>query len=88
MYIDTDFISGVHLYIFILKLGIEESIVNVPRITDTDHLFKSNLIFSLFVFLLCRLTSGAFTIDSSTPILRINLSEHPILYFIYKNFRQ
>jgi hypothetical protein len=30
------------------------------------------------VFLLCRLTSGAFTIDSSTPTLRRNLNEHPI----------
>jgi hypothetical protein len=33
----------------------------------------------LFVFLFCRLMSGAFTIDSSTPTLRINLNEHPIL---------
>jgi hypothetical protein len=28
--------------------------------------------------LLCRLTSGAFTIDSSTPTLTGNLNEHPI----------
>jgi hypothetical protein len=33
-------------------------------------------LFALFVFLLCRLTSGAFTIDSSTPTLRKNLNEH------------
>jgi hypothetical protein len=39
-------------------------------------------LFALFVFLLCRLTSGAFTIDSSTPTLRINLNEHTILYYI------
>jgi hypothetical protein len=26
------------------------------------------------------LTSGAFTIDPSTPTLRINLNEHPILF--------
>jgi hypothetical protein len=31
--------------------------------------------FALFVSLLCRLTSGAFTIDSSTPTLSINLNE-------------
>jgi hypothetical protein len=35
----------------------------------------------LFGFLLCRLTSGAFTIDSSTPTLRINLNEHPIYLY-------
>jgi hypothetical protein len=33
------------------------------------------------VFLLCRLTSGAFTIDSSTPTLRRNLNEHLIFIF-------
>jgi hypothetical protein len=44
----------------------------------TDRLFKSNLTFGLFVFLLCRMTSGAFTIDSSTPTLRIILNEHAI----------
>jgi hypothetical protein len=60
-------------------------IVNVPQITDHGQLFKSNLtfqLFALFVFLLCRLRSGAVTIDSSTPTLRINLNEHPILVFI------
>jgi hypothetical protein len=50
--------------------------VNAPRITD--QLFQ---LFPMFVFLLCRLTSGAFKIDSSTPTLRRNLNEHPI-YFI------
>jgi hypothetical protein len=35
--------------------------------------------FELFVFFLCRRTSGAFTITSSAPALRINLiNEHPI----------
>jgi hypothetical protein len=29
----------------------------------------------LFVFLFCSLTSGAFTIDSSTPTLTGNLNE-------------
>jgi hypothetical protein len=59
---------------FHLKVGVEESIVNAPRIS------RLNLIsvFTLFVFLLCRLTSGAFTIDYSTPTLRRNLNEHPV----------
>jgi hypothetical protein len=61
-----------------IKAGVEESIVNAPQIQITDHLFKSNLTFALFVFLLCKLTSGTFTIDSSTPTLRRNLNEHPI----------
>jgi hypothetical protein len=30
-------------------------------------------LFALFVFLFCSLTSGAFTIDSSTPTLNIQL---------------
>jgi hypothetical protein len=30
------------------------------------------------VFLLCKLTSGAFTIDFSRPTLRINLKGYPI----------
>jgi hypothetical protein len=63
---------GVHLSLT-SKVGVEESIVNAPRITD--QLLKSNLIFVLFVFFLCRLTSGAFTIYFSTPTLRINLNE-------------
>jgi hypothetical protein len=38
---------------------------------------KSNLTFALFVFLVCRLKNGAFTIDSSAPTLRGNLNKHP-----------
>jgi hypothetical protein len=30
---------------FILKVGVDESIVNAPRIQITDQLFKSNLTF-------------------------------------------
>jgi hypothetical protein len=63
----------------ILKVGVDELIVNAPRITD--QLSKSNLTFwgcLCFWFLLCRLTSGAFTIDSSMPTLRRNLNEHSI----------
>jgi hypothetical protein len=45
----------------------------------SKQLFKSNLIFALFMFLLSRLPSGAFTIDSSTPPLRRNLNEDAIL---------
>jgi hypothetical protein len=50
--------------------------VNAPRLRlrITDQLFKSNLDFCV----VCRLTSGAFTIDSSTPTLRINLNEQQI----------
>jgi hypothetical protein len=51
--------------------------VNAPRITDqiTDQLFKANLTFCVVcVFTVqisgYRLTSGAFTIDSSTPTFR------------------
>jgi hypothetical protein len=36
-------------------------------------------LFALFVFLLCRLASGAFTIDSSTPTLRIKLNEQHLI---------
>jgi hypothetical protein len=32
----------------------------------------------MFVFLPCTLTSGAFTIESSTPTLRKNINKHPI----------
>jgi hypothetical protein len=72
----------------ILKVGVEESVVNVPRITDhgsadrryMDRLYKSNLTFCVVCVLLCKRTSGAFTMDSSTPTLRINLNEHPILF--------
>jgi ABC-type thiamin/hydroxymethylpyrimidine transport system permease subunit len=54
--------------------------VNAPRIADQifGYLNLTSL-FALFVFLLCRLTSGAFTIESLTPTLRRNLNEHPIL---------
>jgi hypothetical protein len=54
---------------FPVKVGVEESIENAPRITD--QLFKSNLTFC--VFLICRLTIGAFTVDSSAPTLTGNL---------------
>jgi hypothetical protein len=52
-------------YKFLLKVGVAESSVNRSRISCLN-------ITSLFAFLLCSLTSGAFTIDSST------LNEHPI----------
>jgi hypothetical protein len=63
------------MYLY-LKVGVEELIVNASRITD--NCLNLTTLFALFVFLLCRLTSGAFTIDSSTPTLTINLNEHPI----------
>jgi hypothetical protein len=66
---------------FLLKVGFEESIVKCERTTDyRSRISCLNLtsLFALFVFLLCRLTRSAFTIDSSTPTLRRNLNEHPI----------
>jgi hypothetical protein len=35
-----------------VKVGVEESTVNTPRITNCDQLFKSNLTFALFAFLI------------------------------------
>jgi hypothetical protein len=53
--------------------------VNAPRITDKDQLFKSDFTFCLvYVFTLQAADECAFTIDPSTPTLRINLNEHPI----------
>jgi hypothetical protein len=52
---------------FPVKVAVEEE-----SITDLTSLF------ALFVFSLCRLTSGAFTIDSSAPTLTGILNEHPI----------
>jgi hypothetical protein len=67
-----------------LKVGVEESIVNSPRITTMIKLFKSNLTFCLIrIFNLLvdnRPTNGAFTIDSSTPTLTGNFNEHPIVW--------
>jgi hypothetical protein len=58
------------------SLILKKLIVNA-RIEDHGSADLTS-IFALFVFLLCRLTSGAFTIDSSTLTLRINLNEHLI----------
>jgi hypothetical protein len=55
---------------FILKVGVEESIVNAPRTTESrNNCLNLTSLSALFVFLLCRLTRGVFTIDSSTPTL-------------------
>jgi hypothetical protein len=63
---------------FILKVGVEESIVNAPldrlQSKNTNNA-KSEVRFKQLIRGLIR---GAFTIDSSTPALRINLNEHPI----------
>jgi hypothetical protein len=64
---------------FIFKVGVEESIVNAPRISCLNL----TSLFTLFVFLVCRLTRGAFTINSS--ILTENFNEHPILPFALRN---
>jgi hypothetical protein len=48
---------------------------------------KLTPLFALFVFLICRLTSGAFTIDSSTPTLkyhiRMQINLEKIFYYFF-----
>jgi hypothetical protein len=60
---------------FLLKVGVEESIVNAPLVSlqskNTNNT-KSEVRFKQLVI------RGAFTIDSSTLTLRINLNEQPI----------
>jgi hypothetical protein len=50
--------------------------VNASRIRDHGSAVYLTSLFRLFVFLLCRLTSGAFTIDSSTATFRINIVDY------------
>jgi hypothetical protein len=75
----TNRLQGIHIgcsFKFILK------VTDCERSTDyRSRISCLNLtyFFALVVFLLRKLTSGAFTIDSSTPTLRINLNEHRIL---------
>jgi hypothetical protein len=55
--------------------------VDCERTTDYESpsgCLNLTLLVTLFVFLICRLTSDGFTIDSSTPTLWRNLNEHPI----------
>jgi hypothetical protein len=55
-----NYVSGVHLN----KDSVGESLVNAPRITDHGSAaLNLTSLFALFVFLLCRLTRGTFTID-------------------------
>jgi hypothetical protein len=58
---------------FIFEVGVDESHhgLQISCLNLTS-------LFALFVFLVCRLTSGAFTIDSLTPTLKIHLNEHLI----------
>jgi hypothetical protein len=53
---------------FVLKVGVEEFIVNVPLVSLQSKNTKNAK----------SEVSGAFTIDSSTPTLTGNLNEHPI----------
>jgi hypothetical protein len=55
------------LFKFILKVGVEESIVNAPLVLQSKNTknAKSEVRFK-------QLICGVFTIDSSTPTLRIN----------------
>jgi hypothetical protein len=55
---------------FILKVGVEESIVNAPFVT----LQSKNTNNAKSKVRLKQLIRGAFTIDSSTPTLRINFN--------------
>jgi hypothetical protein len=76
-------ISGVHLN---FSLVLKSWRVDCERTTDYGTRISClNLtsLFALFVFLLCRLTSGAFTIYSSMPTLSSNLNEH--LYITITN---
>jgi hypothetical protein len=65
----------------ILKVGVEESIVNAPLVSlqckNTKNA-KSEVSFKQLMH--NCIIRGAFTINSSTPTLRINLIEQPILY--------
>jgi hypothetical protein len=72
----ADFVGNIVCsFKFLLEVGVEESFVNAPRITDHGSaLLNLTSLFALVVFLM----SGAFTIDSSRPTLRINLNELPI----------
>jgi hypothetical protein len=68
----------------ILKVGVEESIVNAPLVTlqsKNANNAKSEVRFK-------EMIRDAFTIDSSTPTLRINLNEHPIHSFVSQNLVQ
>jgi hypothetical protein len=61
---------------FSVNVGVEESIVNASAVS----------ILPQFLRRLCFYTSGAFTIDSSTPTLTENLNEHPIFITIVVQF--
>jgi hypothetical protein len=68
---------------FILKVGIEESIVNAPLVSgqskNTNNAKSEVRLKQLIGDLICNhLISRAFTIDSSAPTFRINLNEHPV----------
>jgi hypothetical protein len=63
---------------FILKLDVEDDCEPTTDYRSRISCLNLTSLFALFVFLVCRLTSVAFTINSSTPTLRINLNEHPM----------
>jgi hypothetical protein len=59
---------------FIIKVCVEESIVNTPLVTrQNQNSAKSEVTFK-------QVIRGAITIDFSTPTLRIDLNEHPIFF--------
>jgi hypothetical protein len=61
-----------HLNLFILQIGVEESIVNIPLQNKNTNNAKSEVRFKQLIR--DPVIRGAFTIDS----LRIHLNEHPI----------
>jgi hypothetical protein len=56
--------------------------VDCERTTDYNCLIGLNLT-SLYAFLICRLTSGAFTIDSSTPTFTGHFNEHRYMKCVF-----
>jgi hypothetical protein len=68
---------------FLLKAGVEESIVNTTDYRSRISCLNLTSLFALFVFLLCRLTSG--DPKSSIPTLRRHPNEHPIVEDYHNN---
>jgi hypothetical protein len=65
---------------FLIEAGVEKSIVNPPRISCLNLIS----LFALFVFLVWRLTSDAFTIDSSTPTSTPHLKKNTLYNEVIK----
>jgi hypothetical protein len=65
----------------ILKVGVEESIVNAPLVSHTIKTqITQKVRLDLSRWSVISVTRGAFTIDSPTPTLRINLNNTRYFY--------